>query len=1022
MIKWHVKYFLQVGFGLLCLLGLFTIAVAADEQPQPSTEIAVQAVTTQEAKNVQAAKQALAGLKQRNQLIKEEYDDLQKQMTDHYNKLTPLDITKRALDKSMLDTALARANFDGAEVTLAEAQQQLDTTSGRIRILDAELRNTTLAAGKTEQVTQRIGKLQEQLNNQRELLKVQQQYADLAHEFRDLTKKIYSMQRDISTQISALKQTKQQLDRQQQLNEKEQQLVEQQNFWHEQINNLYEEISQLDPMDPTYSKQREKLRFLIFESQERSNTLHVEIVLARLYNQVSSLPERTDEDQSFNTLNGEMTRANILLDEIKQLKILIGRKIELFQRRLALDLQCLDNCIISTQDFEESKALFKQLLTTYEQAQGNINDLETRVKDYQAAIQKELNRALSRRQGLPGFSIKAWFSLGDKLLQLPGLALPVLKALARQMQVSMLQMTGWSFVGILALQGLLLGMWLYLRGFFDRLAQRLAKNRQSIAANLVYVLIELVHRHLTTIYLFAALVTLFAMGGGTLTPYLPIIYLLLVWFVFKLAICLARLALLESTTDVTGRDVKLYNNLWWTLWVGGIVTMLTVIAYQLPVDYQISDFFNRLFMLFLFVIGFILLRGWRIVPTLLEPFVDGARPYFMRVVRLLSLLLPLTVLSVSLIGLSGYVDLAWAISKYEGIFLLVLSSYVIVRGFYNDFMEWISELFIRRLRNGWLWTQAILRPLDKILRLALIIATIAALFIAYGWGKDSYVVTKLQELSRLNLLPLQETEINLIGVVQFIIAGAVLFWVARWTREFAYRWLFAKTKDLGLRNSLAAFTQYITVFAGILIALNVIGIDLTLIKWVVTALAFGIGFGLRDLAKNYVSGMLLLIERPVRVGDLVTISDYQGEITHIGMRAITVKTWDHMEVLVPNCEAFDKSFTNWTHFDSIVRTVVDVRVKYSEDPVAIQALILRILEQSTYVVIDPEPQVFLKEIGNTLLEFEVRYFINLKLGHPRAKVRSIILFEIAAAFKEMGIETPNSQQDLYIRSLPQPIA
>jgi len=258
-----------------------------------------------------------------------------------------------------------------------------------------------------------------------------------------------------------------------------------------------------------------------------------------------------------------------------------------------------------------------------------------------------------------------------------------------------------------------------------------------------------------------------------------------------------------------------------------------------------------------------------------------------------------------------------------------------------------------------------------------------------------------------------------ISVIELVIAGGVIYWISRWTREFSYRWLFAKTRDLGLRNSLAVLTQYGVFMLTFFIALKVIGIDLSGVSYVLAGFAAGLALGLRDLIKNYASGLLMLFERPVRTGDLVTIGECEGEVTHIGMRAVTVKTWDHMEVLVPNSDTFEKPFTNWTHLDSIVRTVIELKVSPDDNPFEVQKIILQTLEDIALVVTDPEPQVFFKEMNEALLSFEVRYYINLQAGVSRAAVRSEVLFKIFTAFKTHRIKTPIPPNDVYLRNVPE---
>ena len=170
-------------------------------------------------------------------------------------------------------------------------------------------------------------------------------------------------------------------------------------------------------------------------------------------------------------------------------------------------------------------------------------------------------------------------------------------------------------------------------------------------------------------------------------------------------------------------------------------------------------------------------------------------------------------------------------------------------------------------------------------------------------------------------------------------------------------------------------------------------------------LAVGMGFGLRDFASNIVGGIMLLIERPVREGDLITLGEYEGRVAHIGIRAMRVSSWDNMEVLIPNAETFSKPFTNWTLQDNIVRTVVPIKVSRVDDPEMVQRLILDVLVIIPEVLSVPEPQVLLKKIDEVLIEFEVRYFINVQ-SHTRFEVRSNVLFAIMAQFKAAGVKSP----------------
>jgi potassium efflux system protein len=273
---------------------------------------------------------------------------------------------------------------------------------------------------------------------------------------------------------------------------------------------------------------------------------------------------------------------------------------------------------------------------------------------------------------------------------------------------------------------------------------------------------------------------------------------------------------------------------------------------------------------------------------------------------------------------------------------------------------------------------------------------------------------RLTILATKPLIQMGGISITVFNVLQFVILLMVIRWAAKWSREFAYRFIFAKYKDKGLRNSMAVFTQYATIMLGAFVILKVIGIDLTTLTVVLGALAVGIGFGLQSIANNMVSGILLLIERPFRAGDIITLGAHEGEVTHIGVRATTIKTWDNMDVIIPNAETVSQALTNWTHHDSIVRTTLDINIDYSENPYQAQAIIMQVLRRHAAVVSFPDPSVLLTDFAVYSLKFQVRYFIDLSLGKSRAEVRSEVLFAIWDSLRASGIEIPFPHQSVEI--------
>ncbi len=977
--------------------------------------------TMQQQKDALAQAQAhLQWLQQKNQISQENLTQLQKSVQTKAMVMLPRDINKHVIERVTLDLILAHANLDGANIAKTEAQQAIDATQANISELQNDLQQLTLAAGKTQAVKPRLLILQNQLNYHQSLLKIQQDQYDAIKQGYEIAQATFVAHEELKNNINKLSLINQQRRVQEKYQIKIESLQQQQQKWLRELAEINKRISVLDQQGEKANKSmRAQLEIDVLEAQEMSNLSHLQLVLARLTYQLSVLGNSTKERQTVTAYNTTSNQLRIILNEAENIKAMVNRKLALLANREVLDKKAQNLDLVTQNDFKSSNGMIKKLQAKYQQVAKEISTLEDRIRTYQLELQQNLNRALARRQGMPGLSVKAWASLGQKLVLMPSLAVQSLNALKDQMVIAFHKLHGWRVAQIVILEVLLFIAWLSARKFITAGVKKIAEHRTTLADNTAYVCLQLIARNLQGLFVFAGIVLLFFLSQISFKSFTPIISLWLVWFIFKFAIGLARLTLLETVSSASGHDVILYRNLKWVLLAGGVLTMLTVLSHQLPVGFEVRDFFNRMFMLFLLVTSIILLRGWKVVPTMLASFIDGSRPYLMRVVKIMCLLIPLTVFSTAVIGLLGYVDLAWSISKHEGIFILVLSGYILLRGFLNDLMDWLSEFFIRRLRNGWLWTQAILRPLDRILKLGLLAFAVFLLFILYDWGRGSFLVTEIDHVLNYTLIDMKGSPLTLMKIVEFIIASIILFWVARWTREFSYRWLFSKTRDIGARNSFSAFTQYAVVAVGVLIALDLIGIDLTGISYILGGLAIGVGFGLRDLARNYVSGILLLVERPVRAGDLVSIGNFEGEVTHIGMRSMTVKTWDHMEVLVPNSETFEKSFMNWTHQDSIVRTVISLKISRLDSPLFVQELAFGVLKEIPAVVSDPAPQVFMKDIDDTLIEFEVRYFINLQQCISRAAVRSEVLFALWQCFYEHNIHPPYPQQDLHVKSLPQ---
>jgi potassium efflux system protein len=222
--------------------------------------------------------------------------------------------------------------------------------------------------------------------------------------------------------------------------------------------------------------------------------------------------------------------------------------------------------------------------------------------------------------------------------------------------------------------------------------------------------------------------------------------------------------------------------------------------------------------------------------------------------------------------------------------------------------------------------------------------------------------------------------------------------------------------DAGARYAASSITRYILVVTGIVLSLRLIGIGWSSVQWLVAAMTVGLGFGLQEIFANFVSGIILLFERPARVGDTVTIGSITGTITRIRIRATTVLDWDNKELIVPNKEFVTGNLVNWTLTNPTLRLIIQVGVAYGSDTRLTTELLYRVARENPEVLDEPAPVVVFSAFGDSSLAFELRLFVSDLSTYRR--LRHDLHIAIDDAFREHGIEIAFPQCDLHVRSLP----
>lgn len=234
------------------------------------------------------------------------------------------------------------------------------------------------------------------------------------------------------------------------------------------------------------------------------------------------------------------------------------------------------------------------------------------------------------------------------------------------------------------------------------------------------------------------------------------------------------------------------------------------------------------------------------------------------------------------------------------------------------------------------------------------------------------------------------------------------------------RVLSRSTLEPGQKYALAKITGYLVVLGGLLVGLQWIGLNLGSLVLLGSAVGIGVGFGLQNIANNFVSGIILLAERPIQVGDRVEVGGTNGDVVRIGSRSTWVQTNDNVVIIIPNSEFINSRVTNWTANDRQIRFAYPVGVSYRSDPEHVREVLLGVASRHPDVLPDPPPEVLFAGFGESSLDFRLRVWTVTRVQTP-LPLGSELYFDIFRAFRENGIEIPFPQRDLHLRSVSVPV-
>ena len=962
-----------------------------------------------------AASDRIDVVSQQIKLLQNRYQQSERELSNLRQENVDLSVTtlelasKNLLDKASLDISVAKSNLESVNIELTDARQTVSWLGKNIQEIKNQLNVLSVFGSRItrgEHIDMR--QLNADLSYQEHLAALEAERFQYLKNLQDTANNILLLKKDQQSKLNAKLKSQRMLRMRQQEVKAELAYQEQQNMWLQRLNNLYENLTKIDPV--TQQLEYAEIEGKIFSANEHANYAYTQSLIARYRDQINQLRSVILKSSSISQLNELSSQQSMLSKQIDKVNTVMSSRMNVIKDHIGMLLQIKTNTDSRQPMIVELQSLQKK----YQSSAVMIKKLVERLDGFKVSLDRALQSELSARQGFPSFGAKSMLDLGKEILLVPALAFQVVKSLIVNLARNVKEAGVLVWSAYIAVQLALAFIFIFANKITQYFLALPSAWRERI--NSKWLSLKWLDHHFIDLYITLNVISSMLIFGVPLSNYIFFVYLIGVWFIFKSVIMIARICLVESMNHTAGKDMRLYQRLRLIFSLGGVLTAAAVFIYQLPLIYELKTLSDRLFLLFMMVVSLLLLRFWDVVPNLILSHMEQRHPYFEKSIRVLGVLVPLILLGNSAIGLLGYVNLVMTISWYEGIFLIVLIGYLVLRGLLSDSVEQVSRVVIQHSSNGWLLSEAFLKPLDRLLRIFLLIASGALLFLLYGWDQQSPIVERLNGLLHYQLTNILNTTITPLRIIGLLVVMSIFYWTAKWTREFVFRSFSSRTSDMGIRNSVAILSQYGVIVVGIFLSLQVLGIDLRALAFVTGMLAFGVGLGLRDLANNFFCGFLILLERPLRVGDIISVSDVEGEVINIGSRAVTMMTWDHTALVVPNVEIFNKTFTNLTARDNIVRCIVRIKISRTDNPQRVQFIIGQVVSEMPLILTSPEPAVYLKEMSDLLLNFELRYYVNIRQIKSRTLVVSELLMSIWKAFEHHGIKPPYPQQEIFIRS------
>jgi small-conductance mechanosensitive channel len=275
---------------------------------------------------------------------------------------------------------------------------------------------------------------------------------------------------------------------------------------------------------------------------------------------------------------------------------------------------------------------------------------------------------------------------------------------------------------------------------------------------------------------------------------------------------------------------------------------------------------------------------------------------------------------------------------------------------------------------------------------------------------------KFNELLNVVIFDIKGSDFTLLTLLFIIISSILLVFLSkRLSKILVKRVLNKYIKDTGVSDSIGTIFRYSVIIIGFITIFQSAGFDLSTLGLLAGALGVGIGFGLQNVTNNFISGIIILFERPIKVGDRIEVGDINGDVYSISMRSTTVITNDNISVIVPNSEFINSAVINWSHNDRRVRFKIPIGVSYNEDPERVRKLVLEVAKEHSGVLDEPSPDLWFEGYGDSSLDFNLTVWTSDFIQRPGV-LKSQLYYAVFKKFGEHNIEIPFPQRDLHLKS------